>query len=65
MFIAGCEAARPALPGVRRLACASLSLVMLVLTGALYSQHHKPRAAPVLSRAWIMDGASMMTTLKR
>ena len=30
------------------LACASLSLVMLVLTGVLYSQHHKPRAAPVL-----------------
>jgi peptidoglycan/LPS O-acetylase OafA/YrhL len=30
------------------LACASLSLVMLVLTGLLYSQHHKPRAAPVL-----------------
>jgi hypothetical protein len=30
------------------LACASLSLVMLVLTGVLYSQHHEPRAAPVL-----------------
>jgi hypothetical protein len=30
------------------LACASLSLVMLVLTGVLYSQHHKPPAAPVL-----------------
>jgi hypothetical protein len=30
------------------LACASLSLVMLVLTGVLYSQHHKSRAAPVL-----------------
>jgi hypothetical protein len=27
------------------MACASLSLVMLVLTGVLYSQHHKPRAA--------------------
>jgi hypothetical protein len=32
------------------LACASLSLVMLVLTGVLYSQHHKPQAAPVLAR---------------
>jgi hypothetical protein len=30
------------------LACASLSLVMLVLTGVLYNQRHKPRAAPVL-----------------
>ena len=30
------------------LACASLSLVMLVLTGVLHSQHHKTRAAPVL-----------------
>jgi hypothetical protein len=30
------------------LACALLSLVMLVLTGVLYSQHHKPPAAPVL-----------------
>ena len=27
------------------LACGSLSLVMLFLTGVLYSQHHKPRAA--------------------
>ena len=30
------------------LACASLSLVMLVLTGVLYSQHHKSRAVPIL-----------------
>jgi hypothetical protein len=30
------------------LACASLSLVTLVLTGVLCSQHHKPPAAPVL-----------------
>jgi hypothetical protein len=29
-------------------ACTSLSLVMLILTGLLYSLHHKPRAAPVL-----------------
>ena len=27
------------------LACGSLFLVMLVLTGVLYCQHHKPRAA--------------------
>jgi hypothetical protein len=27
------------------LACGSLFLVMLVLTGVLHSQHHKPRAA--------------------
>jgi hypothetical protein len=30
------------------LACASLSLVMLFLTGVLHSQHYKPRAAPAL-----------------
>jgi hypothetical protein len=30
------------------LACASLSLVMLILIGVLHSQHHKPRAAPAL-----------------
>jgi hypothetical protein len=30
------------------LACVSLSLAILVLTGVLYSEHHKPRAAPVL-----------------
>jgi hypothetical protein len=30
------------------LACASLSLVMLLFMGVLYGQHHKPRAALVL-----------------
>jgi hypothetical protein len=31
------------------LACGSLALVMLVLTGVLHSQHHKPRAAPAIA----------------
>jgi hypothetical protein len=31
------------------LACGSLSLVMLVATGALHSQHHIPRSAQALS----------------
>jgi hypothetical protein len=30
------------------LACASLSLVMLFLTGVLHSQHYKPRAAAAI-----------------